>query len=164
MTKSIVERQPSRMLRFGLRLPIWLYRLNLGWLLGDRFLMLTHTGTKSGLRRQTVIEVVQYDKQSDTFYVVSGWGERSDWYQNVRKSPTVTVHIGARKFRANAKFIPLAEEIKIMETCAHDHPVMFSELSSLFLGERMKPNTDAARRVAEKMPMVAFHPVKSTEI
>jgi deazaflavin-dependent oxidoreductase (nitroreductase family) len=163
MAKSIVERQPSKMLRFGLRFPIWLYRLNLGWLFGNRFLLLTHTGRKSGLLHQAVIEVVQYDKQRETFYVVSGWGEKSDWYQNIRKSPTVTVQVGERKFKANAKFIPLLEAIKIVETYVHDHPVAFSELSSLFLGERMKPSSDAARRIAEKMPMAAFHPMKSTK-
>ncbi len=96
MSKSIVDRPPSKALRLGLRLPIWLYRARLGWLLGDRFLMLTHTGRKSGLPRQTVIEVVQHDKGTDTYYVVSGWGEKSDWYQNIRKSPSVTVHVGGR--------------------------------------------------------------------
>ncbi|MFL7870015.1 MAG: nitroreductase family deazaflavin-dependent oxidoreductase, partial [Anaerolineales bacterium] len=80
MSKSIVDTPPSKALRFGLRLPIWLYRLRLGWLLGDRFLMLTHTGRKSGLPRHVVIEVVQHDKETDTYYVVSGWGEKSDWY------------------------------------------------------------------------------------
>src|ERR671925_1864100 len=105
MTKPIVERRPGKMLRFGLRLSLWFYRFNLGWLLGSRFLMLTHTGRKSGFPHQTVIEVVQHDKQTDTFYVVSGWGEKSDWYQNIRQSPAVIVRVGRRQLNANAKFI-----------------------------------------------------------
>ncbi len=161
MSKSIIDQPPGNLLRFGLRLPIWLYRIKLGWLLGNRFLMLTHTGRKSGLPRQTVIEVVQHDKETDTFYVVSGWGKKSDWYQNICKSPSVTVRVGGRKFRASAKFIPLPKEIEIMEAYARDHPMAFSELTSLFLGERMKPGTDAPRRVAEKMPMVAFQPERT---
>jgi hypothetical protein len=40
--------------------PVSLYRLHLGWLLGHRFLLLTHTGRRSGLRRQTVLEVMEY--------------------------------------------------------------------------------------------------------
>ncbi|HKI54146.1 MAG TPA: nitroreductase family deazaflavin-dependent oxidoreductase, partial [Anaerolineales bacterium] len=99
MTNSIVDRPPSKALRFGLRLPIFLYRIKLGWLLGDRFLMLTHTGRKSGLPRHTVIEVVKHDKETDTYYVVSGWGEKSDWYRNIRKTPQVTVQSGRRKFQ-----------------------------------------------------------------
>jgi deazaflavin-dependent oxidoreductase (nitroreductase family) len=158
MTKSIIDTPPGKTLRFGLRLPIWLYRFHLSWMLGDRFLMLTHTGRKSGLPRQTVIEVVQHDKNTDTYYVVSGWGEKSDWYQNIRKLPQVTVHVGGRKFQATAEFIPLEKAIEIMNTYARKHPVAFSELSGLFLGERMQPDNEASRRIATKMPMVALHP------
>lgn len=158
MNKSVIDSPPGKILRLGLRLPIWLYRIHLDRLLGDRFLMLIHTGRKSGLPRQTVIEVVQYDKATNTYYVVSGWGEKSDWYQNICKSPRVTVHVGGRKFQATAEFIALEKAIEILESYAREHPVAFSELSGLFLGERMKPGSDAPERIARKMPMVAFHP------
>ena len=158
MSKSIVDTPPSKALRFGLRLPIWLYRSHLGWLLGSRFLMLTHTGRKSGKLRQTVIEVVQHDKETDTYYVVSGWGEKSDWYQNIHKNPSVTIYTGGRTFQSKAEFIPVEKAIALLDAYAHDHPVAFSELSGLFLGERAKPGSDATQRIAEKMPMVAFHP------
>ncbi|MGD8402421.1 MAG: nitroreductase family deazaflavin-dependent oxidoreductase [Anaerolineales bacterium] len=158
MSKSIVDKPPGKALRFGLRLPIWLYRAHLGWLLGDRFLMLTHTGRKSGLERHTVIEVVQHNKDADTYYVVSGWGEKSDWYQNIRKKPSVTIQTGGRQFKSTAEFIPVEKAIGILQTYAREHPTAFNELSGLFLGERMKPGSDAPQRIAEKMPMVAFRP------
>lgn len=163
MSKSIVDQPPGKVLRFGLRLPIWLYRLRLGWLLDNRFLLLTHTGRKSGLPYQTVIEVVRYDQKTNTYYVVSGWGEKADWYRNVRKSPHLTVEVGGRKFKAMAEFIPLEKAVVIMEDYARQHPIAFSELTGLFLGERMKPGGDASRRLAEKMPMVAFHGMNFTE-
>jgi len=157
MTNSIVNRPPSKALRFGLRLPIWLYRMRLGWLMGDRFLMLTHIGRKSGLPRQTVVEVVKHDKTSNTYYVASGWGEKSDWYQNIRKTPQVTIHVHGRKFQTKAEFIPVEKAIDIVNTYAQEHPIAFNELSGIFFGERMKKGSDAPERVARKMPMVAFH-------
>ncbi len=157
MTNSIVDRPPSKALRFGLRLPIWLYRMKLGWLLGDRFLLLNHVGRKSGLPHQTVIEVVQHNQANNTYYVVSGWGEKSDWYQNIRKTPQVTIQAHGQKFQTKAEFIPAEKAIEILNTYAHEHPVAFNELSGLFLGERLKPNSDAPQRLAAKMPMVAFH-------
>lgn len=157
MGKTIIDNPPGKALSFGLRLPIWLYRLHLDWLLGDRFLMLTHTGRKSGLPRQTVIEVVQHDKTDHTYYVVSGWGEKSDWYLNIHKTPQVTVHVHGRKFQTTAEFIPVEKAIDIVNEYACKHPVAFNELSGLFLGERMKPSSDAPERIARKMPMVAFH-------
>ena len=156
MTNSIVDRPPSKALRFGLRLPIMLYRIKLGWLLGNRFLMLTHTGRKSGVSHQTVIEVIKHDKATDTYYVVSGWGEKADWYRNIQKSPQVTVHSGGRKFQTIAEFIPIEKAIEVVNTYAHAHPIAFNELSVVFFGERMKSINDAPRRVAEKMPMMAF--------
>jgi len=58
MQTKIAERLPVRgPLRMLLRLPIWLYRLQLGWLQGERGLMLTHIGRSSGRVRQTVLEV-----------------------------------------------------------------------------------------------------------
>jgi len=157
MTKSILDAQPRGMLRLGLRLPIWLFRLHLDRLLGERFLMLTHTGRKSGRLRQTVIEVVKHDRTTDTYYVVSGWAERSDWYQNICKTPQVTIQVRGRKFQSRAEFIPQEKAIGILETYAREHPMAFSELSELFLGERMKPNSDAPQRIAKMMPMAAFH-------
>ena len=118
MSKSIVDNPPSKALRFGLRLPIWFYRAHLGWLLGDRFLMLTHTGRSSGLERQTVIEVVQHDKATDTYYVVSGWGEKADWYQNIRKNPTVTIHTGGTQISSKAEFIPVDKAVEILNSYA----------------------------------------------
>ncbi len=158
MNKSLLDSQPKGMLRLGLRLPIWLFRLHLDFMLGDRFLMLTHTGRKSGQPRQTVIEVVQHDKSTDTYYVVSGWAKKSDWYQNIHKTPQVTIHVRGRKFQSKAEFIPVDQAIEHLNAYAHEHPVAFNELSGLFLGERMKPDSDAPQRLAQKMPMVAFRP------
>jgi deazaflavin-dependent oxidoreductase (nitroreductase family) len=163
MTKTVVDTPPRGVLRLGLRLPIGLYRAHLGWLLGDRFLMLTHTGRKSGLPRRTVIEVVQHDKTTDTYYVASGWGEKSDWYRNIRKNPSVTIHVGARAFQTTAEFISKEKALDLLQAYARDHPVAFSELSGLFLGERMRPGSDAPQRLAEKMPMVAFRAGKHRE-
>src|SRR5262245_8298015 len=64
---------PTGILRLLLRFPIWLYRVHLGWLLNDRFLLLTHRGRSSGLTRQTVVEVVQHDAANSVYFIASGW-------------------------------------------------------------------------------------------
>src|SRR5690348_10009358 len=77
--KTLVSTPPSGVLRLVLRLPIALYRLKLGWLLGQRFVLLHHIGRKSGQVRETVVEVVVHDRASDTYSIVSGWGKRANW-------------------------------------------------------------------------------------
>jgi len=53
-THRKLRSKPTGASRLAFRLPIYLYRLNLGWLLGHRFLMLVHRGRRSGLLRETV--------------------------------------------------------------------------------------------------------------
>ena len=79
MTSSLQVRHPVKgWLRFGVKLPPGLYRAQRGWLLGERFLRLTHVGRKSGQPHQTVLEVVDHDRATDRYIVTSGWGEKSD--------------------------------------------------------------------------------------
>jgi hypothetical protein len=55
MTQELTKNaMPHGLTRLAFRLPIWLYRLRLGWLLGDRLLLLTHIGRTSGQRRDRV--------------------------------------------------------------------------------------------------------------
>ena len=65
MTNLLAERFPVQgMVRRAVRAPIWLYRAHLGGFLGHQMLLLTHRGRKTGLPRQTVLEVLVYDDHS----------------------------------------------------------------------------------------------------
>src|ERR671923_2232798 len=94
---------PKGWLRVLLRLPVLLYRLRLGWLLGHRFLLLTYVGRKSGLQRRTVLEVVRYTRESRTCLVASGWGEKAQWLKNTMAHPDVEVTLGGQTYRARAR-------------------------------------------------------------
>ena len=63
MTPSNSKR-PPRLLVVLFGLPRHLYRHRLGWVLGHRFLQLTHTGRSSGRTYKTILEVVHYDPDS----------------------------------------------------------------------------------------------------
>jgi deazaflavin-dependent oxidoreductase (nitroreductase family) len=82
------------------RLPIWLYRIGLCWPLGNRLLVLTHIGRKSGLARTFVLEVMRYTKETDTYFVAAGFGTKSIWLRNISQNSTVTVQVGHRRFDA----------------------------------------------------------------
>lgn len=163
MSKSVMDSPPSHALRSVLRLPIWLYRMHLGWLLGNRFLLLQHTGRNSGRVRETVIEVVKHDPTTDTYYVVSGWGSKSDWYLNIQKNAFITIRVGGRRIRAHAVAVSAAEAADTLKGYSERYPVAFRELTQLFLGERVQPGYEAAQMLAERMPMVALQPVQDSE-
>lgn len=120
--------------------------------------MLTHTGRKSGKRRHVVVEVVDHDKTTDTYYIASGWGEKSDWFQNIQKTPETSIHVGRRYFGTLAKRLPVKEGEKHVTIYAREHPFAFRELSGIMLEERLDPTPDNARRLADKIPIVALRP------
>jgi hypothetical protein len=70
----LLRSKPTGALRLALRLPIYLYHLNLGWLLVHRFLLLIHRGRESGLLRETVLEVILYEPATRESVVLSAWG------------------------------------------------------------------------------------------
>ena len=81
--------RPHGLLWAAFRLPVALYRLRLGWVLGHRFLMLTHHGRRTGNVRRTALEVVRYDPRTRECVVVAAWGEHADWVRNIGASPAL---------------------------------------------------------------------------
>jgi hypothetical protein len=86
--------RPSGVLLAVFRLPIHLYDLNLGWLMGRRVLLLTHKGRRSGLVRRTPLEAIRHDPATGETVVVSAWGGKADWYRNIEASPAGGALVG----------------------------------------------------------------------
>lgn len=143
-------------MRWFLRAPIGIYKAGLGFLLGGRFLMVTHTGRKSGLPRDTVVEVVHHDEAADTYYVCSGFGPNADWYRNIQKTPEVTLHVKSRVFRTTARNVDAGEEERVLAEYAARNPVAWRNLSKAMLGETLSASPEDIRRLAERAPMLAF--------
>lgn len=108
--------------RWLVRAPVWLYRARLGILLGPRFVMLEHTGRKSGARRHVVLEVVQHPA-AGSYTVVSGFGDRAQWFRNIRAEPRVRVYaLSRRPTAAIARVLPLAEAAAVLADYSARHP------------------------------------------
>jgi len=163
MPEKVREVKPPRGLaRLAFRLPIFVYRLGLGSLLGKRFLLLRHTGRKSGLERQTVLEVVRYEPATTTFYVAAGFGAESDWYRNIHANPEVVVQSGRGRWQMVAEFIKPEEAGEELLDYARRNPLALGELARL-MGYRLDGSEADIRRLGQMLPMVAFHPRESHE-
>jgi deazaflavin-dependent oxidoreductase (nitroreductase family) len=154
MPTKIKEVRPPRGLT---RLPIWLFRMHLGWMLGNRFLLLTHTGRNSGLPRQTFLEVLQHEKTSDAYYVLSGWGEKADWLRNVEKTPAVIITVDRRQLHARAERLGSEEAERAILAYAKRNPLAIRVLPRL-MGYRLDGSEEDFRALAHLGIVVAFHP------
>lgn len=155
----LTNKQPHGLMRLFLRMPILLYRAHLGWLLGGRFLMLTHLGRNSGLPRQVVLEVVHHDLQTGAYFVAAGWRGKADWLLNIQLNPAVQVMIGRRTFKASAQVMQLAEATITFYIYALSHPLAFHEISHLMMGEALQPTEEDCLRLARSVPLVMLKPV-----
>ena len=154
---KLIANKPKGLLRWALRAPRWLYHIGLGWVLGERFLMLSYVGRRSGLRRETVIEVIGHDKEKDIYFVASGWGTRSDWYRSILANPAVSIQVGKRRFDARAQTLDLEESVQRLSAYASKHPAAFHELSRLMTGNALKGTEQECRQMAQSVPVIGFY-------
>lgn len=123
MLKKIGEPKPPSGLKLKLfRLPIYLYRWKLGFLLKERFILLQHRGRVSGQLKATVIEVIEQDKAGGKIYSASGFGDKSQWFKNIASNNAVIITMKNRQFNAMARVLPVKEAEKILLRYAKTHP------------------------------------------
>jgi deazaflavin-dependent oxidoreductase (nitroreductase family) len=128
--------------RWLVRAPIWIFRCRLGFVFGGRFLLLEHTGRRTGQHRYVVLEVVDR-RPPGSLFVVSGLGRRSAWFRNILASPRVRVQTGLGPPRpAEAHELEPASARETLARYAADHPRAW---------QRFQPVLEAASgaRVAE---------------
>ncbi|MEM7119030.1 MAG: nitroreductase family deazaflavin-dependent oxidoreductase [Chloroflexota bacterium] len=152
-------KRPFGLKKWLFRLPIYFYRARLGWIFGRRFLLLNHVGRKSGQPRQAVLEVVRYDKATDTHYIAAGFGHQSHWYQNIVATPKVVVKVGFRQLLVEAKPLSLAESGEMMVWYAAKYPRLVRGLLGM-VGHQVDGTEAGYRELGEQqIPFVALVPI-----
>ncbi len=149
--------KPGAMLKWGYNLPIWLYRLRLGWLVGHRFLLLTHRGRKSGKLRQTVLEVVHYDPATRESAVLSAYGARADWYQNIQAHRPIEVQTGGSRYTPQYRLLEAVERLEALKIYQRRYRRAFQAVMR-FLGHPYDGTEAGLRALADSVLMVAFRP------
>jgi deazaflavin-dependent oxidoreductase (nitroreductase family) len=144
-----------------LRLPAFLYRAHLGFLLGHRFLLLRHRGRRTGRRYDTVLEVLRYDPDTDESIVMAAWGPTSEWMRNVEAGTAEAVHTGRHSYAPSHRRLDQDEAASVLAAYERRHralaPIVRIVLSG-FLGWRYDGTDDARRRAVDRLPLVAFRP------
>ena len=157
MRRTRTPAPPAGWRRLAFRLPIHLYRAHLGWLLGGRFVLLTHTGRSSGRRREVVLEVVSRDRATGEVWVASGFGPRADWYRNVLAHPEVRFQVGRRSRAGRAHPLPTEDGAALMARYAGAHPRAARALCR-FMGFEVDGSAEDFHEVGRHIPFVRLAP------
>ncbi len=133
-----------------------LYRLRLGWMLGRRFMIVTHAGRHSGRIRQTCVMVLRFDARTGEAFVAAG-SPRADWYRNIRARPAAEVAIGARRYRPEQRFLTSGQIAELL-AWSRDHQRFHAWVQSRFFRWPWPPSDQDLQRLARSLGGVAFRP------
>lgn len=162
MATEPVHTQPAARLaarllriRWFARAPIWMFRARLGFLTGSRLLMLEHIGRTTGARRYVVLEVV--DQPSPGNYVVaSGFGERAQWFRNIRANKAVRICVGSHAPRpATAEILGPVDAKAALDAFAQEHPRAWRAVRPLFEATLAA----AGSETPTTLPLVSLEPL-----
>ena len=145
---------PTGLHRFAFRVPIYLYRLKLGWLFGHRLLLLNHIGRVTGKPRQNVLEVAGHDAADGSYVVASGWGPTAAWYRNILQSPDVTIQVGTRTIPVTAVPLGKDEGAESFVRYASRHRTAAKYVLPRVLGFSVDGSDADFRAVGQQMPFV----------
>jgi deazaflavin-dependent oxidoreductase (nitroreductase family) len=93
-----------------------------GFFEGQRILILTSTGAKSGAEREAI---VNYSRDGDRYVVVaskSGSPTNPNWYHNLVANPEAKVEADQETFRARASEVAGDDRDRLYEQHATEHP------------------------------------------
>ncbi len=147
------SRLPKTLLRLIHLPPRLLYAMGLGPLLGRFLLLLTTTGRKTGLSRETPL---QYEEQDGTIFVAAMLGPRADWFRNILADPRVEVRLTAGRMPGVAE--PITDPGRIadfLELRLRRHPRMIGAILKLE-GLPYQPDRLALEQFAANLALVAI--------
>ena len=155
------KQKPTGVWKRVLRLPIHLFRAHLGFLMGERILLLIHQGRVSGRMRETAVEVVAHDRTTHEFIVCSGTGPRADWYRNITALPAVEVQVRNHRWTPTQRLLPQQEAAERFADYERLHPTTARRLLTS-MGNAYDGTDEGRFEMMAQMPMVAFSDAPSS--
>lgn len=147
--------KPTGLWRLVLKAPGRLFQWRLGFVFGDRFVLITHVGRSSGRTYHTVVEVVVHDRDTHEYVVCSGTGPGADWYRNLVANPAPAVQVGNRTWAPTQRLLDRAEAADRFRAYEAAHPKAARRLLAS-MGNHYDGTDEGRVEMMADMPMVAF--------
>jgi len=122
-------------------------------------LLLIHTGRRTGLRRYTVLEVMEYRREGPEAVVMSAFGRSADWLRNIEASPEAEVVIGSQRFIAAHRILYEPEAVSVVAGYERRNrliTLIIRIVLSRLLGWGYDGSEKARQRLVKQLPLVAF--------
>ena len=138
------------------KLPLILYRLGMGWMLGKRFMLLTHVGRRSGKVYRSVLAVLRFDEKTREIQAVSPWSS-SNWFRNIQAAPALEVETGSVRYAPVQRSLSQEEIAALFIEYRDKHPI-FSRMVARIPGWNIDSSYEEFLELARSLRGVAFQP------
>ena len=147
---------PQTVARTLSQFPLFLYQLGWGTVLNwIPFLVMTTQERQSGKPHHIAIE---YRRHGSKYYIVAGWGDRTDWYQNLMHNPHVTIQHGSHVHSAKAHLVENpAEALRALYMFSRNSWIYESLFARMSSAESADLSTLA--EVVEEFTVVRIDPI-----
>lgn len=139
------------------RAPLLLYRLGLGPLVGQLFMVVTTTGRKSGLPRRAMVE---YQRYGDKKVAIAAWPD-SDWYRNLQADPRATIqtadgveHVVVRR---------VTDEAELADVYDNTYAKAGEELRQIWAAMGIELDRESFLANREAFHLLLFQPVRGEQ-
>jgi deazaflavin-dependent oxidoreductase (nitroreductase family) len=136
------------------------YRIGLGWILGKRFLALTHRGRKSGRVHETILEVLLFDPGTKESVVASAYGSIADWYRNLQAESALRVRTGRLDYIPEQRLLSSEEAREAAAEFCRRHPWEARLVPNVLpaIGANLPAGSSSPIDLLASLPMVALRP------
>lgn len=158
---SAIGNRPGIFQKYFFKVPVLLHKIGLGgWerLIGAQWMLITTTGRKTGKRRDAMVDVMEYDHATDTYYIEAAYGAHADWYKNMQSNPVFKAQVGRRKFRARAGALTNEGAGEMLVKFYRERPAYTKSVMAM-AGMKFK-DEDELRVLGQKLTLLAVKPEK----
>ena len=156
-----LEKRPSALLKFFFKTPLLMHKLGFGgWerLIGAQWMLITTIGRKTGKRRETMVDVMDYNEANDTYYIEAAYGTRADWYKNIQSNPIFEAQVGRRKFKARAGALTTEGAAELLVRFYRQKPAYTRSVMAM-AGMKFKDENEL-RELGKNLTLLAVKPEK----
>lgn len=148
-------------MKFFFKAPLFMHKVGLGgWekIIGAEWMLISTTGRKTGKRRDSMVDVMDYDASTDTYYIEAAYGSRADWFKNIKANPIFDAQVGRRKFKAQAQELDAASTGEMLVRFFRRKPAYTRSVMAM-VGMKFKDENEL-REMGKNLTLLAVKPQK----
>ena len=157
----MLQKRPNPFMKFFFKAPLFMHKVGLGgWekIIGAEWMLISTTERKTGKRRDSMVDVMDYDASTDTYYIEAAYGSRADWFKNIKANPIFDAQVGRRKFKAQAQELDAAGTGEMLVRFFRRKPAYTRSVMAM-VGMKFKDENEL-REMGKNLTLLAVKPQK----